>query len=173
VPVLAGELGLRGPAWPMPEPAASALELPLRTPKADDGPIQEFPDPEGAPPLEKTVLEAGEQKWSIHRDLASEETELAVVNDEGRWRIGDHGMEVSKRAYEWYRYRGFDFSSVSGETLHVRTLSRGAWSAEIVTRTHQTCDAEQFHVHATPDAYEHGKRVYAETWDRRVPRRLL
>lgn len=165
-------------AWPPPEPvrltvhpAASTLVLPLRTPKADDGPIEEFADPEGAPPLRRTVLEAGQQNWSIHRDLASEETELAVVNDEGRWRIEDHGMEVTKRAWEWYRYRGFDFSSVSGETLHRRALSRGDWSAEIVTRTEQTCDPEAFHVHATLDAYEHGRRIHAGTWARSIPRR--
>lgn len=167
-------------AWPPPEPArltvdlaASTLTLPLRAPRADDGPIQAFPDPEGAPPLRKTMLEAGQQNWSIHRDLAEEETELAVINDEGRWRIEDHGMEVSKRAWEWYRYRGFDFSSVSGETLHRRTLARGDWSVETVTRMHQTCDTDHFHVHATVDAYEHGRRVYAGTWNRSIPRRLL
>ena len=167
-------------AWPPPQPVAlevevaqSSLTLPLRARRADDGPIQDFADPEGGPPARKTVLEAGQQNWQIQRDLASELTALAVTNDEGKWRIDSHGMVAEKRAYEWYRYQGFDFSSVTGETMHIRTLSRDDWSAETVTRTRLSCDPSTFHIHATCDAYEHGKRVHAATWDRQIPRKML
>jgi hypothetical protein len=36
-----------------------------------------------------------------------------------------------------------------------------------------TCDAEEFHVNATLDAYEGGRRVASRTWNESVPRDAL
>lgn len=42
-----------------------------------------------------------------------------------------------------------------------------------VTRTLLTCDERRFRIHATLDAYENGLRIYAKTWDEKLPRMYL
>jgi hypothetical protein len=43
----------------------------------------------------------------------------------------------------------------------------------VITRTLMTCDRDNFRVRATLDAYEGDTRVFAETWDRTLPRDLV
>ena len=164
-------------AWPPPEPVMltvhperSTLVLPVREGAGADEELRPFDPPEGSPALGTTVLEHPFHNWLVTRDLAADRAQLEVIEDKGAWRVDDHGLEIRRKSYEWYRATADDFTSVEGETVTTRSLARDGWSAETVARIHLTCSAETFHLHATLDAYEAGRRVFAKTWDRTIAR---
>ncbi|NIR59299.1 MAG: CocE/NonD family hydrolase [Gammaproteobacteria bacterium] len=168
-------------AWLPPEPVRLTVyaegcrfTLPVRPPRPEeDARLLEFEEAVQAPPLKLTTIEPAHQNWLILRDLAGEESTLHVINDEGVYRIEEIDLTVEKKALEWYRFIGDDFQSIRGEVQATRGLRRGAWSARTVTHTIVTCTRAEFHIHATLDAYENGRRLYSQTWNRSLPRRCL
>ncbi len=168
-------------AWPSPRPvrltvwpAASRLLLPLREPRPqEDVALRAFGEPEGAPPLAKTLLQPTQETWRVIRDLANDETTLEVINDEGRYRIDDIDLEISARVTERYGYAYGNYDSVSGWTEWRRSFKRGDWEVHTLTRTLLTSDPENFRIRATLDAWEGDTRIYARTWDETIPRDLV
>lgn len=75
-------------AWPPPEPVTmtvtgGTLTLPVRPPQDTDDELRDLGEPEIAPPTDVTVLEPGEDRWEVVRDLARDVSRLEVVKDEG------------------------------------------------------------------------------------------
>ena len=164
-------------AWPSPAPVRltihprdSAIELPVRTPRADDRSLRAFGPPEGAAPTPRRVVETGEHNWLVHRDLARDRSTLEVINDNGIVRLEEIDLEVENRTRECYASEGDDFLSPRGETRVVRGLRRGDWSVRSETRTVLTSTPEAFHISADLDAYEGGERVFCRTWNLSLPR---
>jgi uncharacterized protein len=164
-------------AWPAPtsvrltvRPAASRLILPIRARRDAEDERITFAEPEGTPPLERTMLEPESHEWRVLRDLASDVSTLEVVSDGGRYRFEGNGLVVHRKALEWYTSRGDEFHSVRGETLWERGLGRDDWAIRTVTRTVLTSDAKQFHIDADIDAYEGTSRVFCRTFSISVPR---
>ncbi|MDI5921942.1 CocE/NonD family hydrolase [Halomonas sp. LR5S13] len=167
-------------AWAPPEHVRltifdknSALHLPVRPPRDEDEHLAPFAEPEAAPSIDTTRLEPGHHNWYVHRDLAEDLSTLEVINDNGRIRLEDSGIEVATCAVETYRSRDDDFASLEGTTLWERSLKRGDWEVLTVTRTVLTSTAGEFRLHATLDAYEGEQRVYSRNWDVAIPRRLV
>ncbi len=167
-------------AWAPPEEVrltlfdkGSALHLPVRPTRNEDDRLKLFDEPEAAPSIDMTRLEPGHHNWYVHRDLAEDLSTLEVVNDNGRIRLEDSGLEVSTCAVETYRSRDNDFDSLEGTTLWERSLKRDDWEVHTVTRTVLTSSAAAFQLHATLDAYEGERRVYSRNWDLTIPRRLV
>ncbi|PXX97436.1 CocE/NonD family hydrolase [Halomonas sp. LBP4] len=167
-------------AWPPPEcvrltifDKGSALHLPVRPPRGEDARLVPFAEPEAAPTIATTRLEPGHHNWYVHRDLAEDLSTLEVINDNGRVRLEDSGLEVQTRAVERYHSWADDFGSISGETRWDRSLKRGDWEVSTVTRTVLTSNAREFLLHATLDAYEGERRIYCRSWDVTIPRRLV
>ena len=167
-------------AWPPPEPvrltifdSGSALHLPVRSPREEDAALVTFAAPEGASSIAVTRLDAEHHNWYVHRDLAEDLSTLEVINDNGRIRLEDSGIEVQTRAVERYSSRADDFASIKGETRWERSLKRGDWEVCTVTRTVLSSSDEAFFLHATLDAYEGERRVYCRCWDLTIPRRLV
>ncbi|HSP56790.1 MAG TPA: CocE/NonD family hydrolase, partial [Halomonas sp.] len=168
-------------AWPAPQPARltvwpglSRLILPLREPRpAEEAALLAFADPEGAPPLAKTLLQPTQESWCVIRDLANDKTTLAVVHDEGRYRIDEINLEIAARVSERYSYSYGNYDSLSGWTEWNRSFKRGDWEVHTLTRTLLTSDADNFRIRATLDAWEGDTRVYARTWDETIPRDLV
>ncbi len=168
-------------AWPPPHPVrlrvftgASQLILPVRERRDPEDRQLSFPPPEGAP-LSTHVkrLRASHHTWRVIRDLATDESTLEVVNDQGTVLLRDLGLEMQRKALEWYTYRGDDFNSVRGETLWERGFRRGDWHIHTVTRTVLTSTPADFLLHAQLDAYEGSRRVYANNWDVTIPRHFV
>ncbi|HEX6144105.1 MAG TPA: CocE/NonD family hydrolase [Geminicoccaceae bacterium] len=167
-------------AWPPPRPArltirmgTSVLRLPVRAPRASDRTISVAEQPEGAKPLAKTPVAPERHSWRVIRDLGTDESVLEVVDDRGAHRLDDIDLTVRTEALERYSYVADDFDSARGETRWVREFSRGPWSVRTVTRTVLTADADTVRVRAELDAYEGDTRVFANSWDLRIPRRLV
>lgn len=49
-------------------------------------------------------------------------------------------------------------------------FGRPGWDVRVETRTILTSDGTDFHVDATLDGYEDGRRVFSRTWNESVPR---
>lgn len=172
-------------AWPSPEPAAvtfaagqSSLTLPVRAPHAEDEDLRSFGEAEGAPDLEITPLAEGEHAWRVTRDLATDVSRLEVLNDQGSFRIDETDTLVRRDTSEWYSSARNDVNSVRGETRTVRRFERDDWRVEVVTRTVLTSTPDDFLITAQLDAYEldaeqGDPRVYAQSWQRSIPRDLV
>ena len=167
--------------WPAPTPVKlrihtgeSRLSLPLRPPRPeDDAAVRPFEEPEGAPPIRKTLLQPTRQHWTVQRDLAQDTTILEVLNDEGTARLDDIDLEVANVTTERYSFDGADYNSLRGWVAWNRSYRRGDWRVQIVTRTLLTSDAEQFRIRATLDAFENDSRVFAKSWDTAIARDLV
>jgi len=172
-------------AWPPPDPAqvvirpgASRLLLPERVPQPHDTMLRSLGEPQGTPPPSITRLVGDSHSWTVHHDLASGQATLEVIDDRGTIRHDDIDLVVQACARERYSSVGNDFGSVQGETLWQRSLRRGDWSVRTTTRTVlTTSDSNSFHLRADLDAYETDKdgerRVFARSWEHRIPRHLL
>ena len=164
-------------AWPSPEPVQlavtagrSSLTLPVRDGDAPDA--EPFGPAEGVTPLEVQQVRPGEQRWEVRRDLVDYVSELLVVKDLGRKRFPD-GLEVDQRVEERYSARGDDYDSVRGEVTSTVTFRRGEHETTSVTRTVQTSDTENFHLHATTDAYRGEARIASIDRSRSLRRDLV
>jgi putative CocE/NonD family hydrolase len=168
-------------AWPAPEPVKltihtgeSRLTLPVRPPRqAEDDALRPFDEPEGAPPIKKTLIQPTRERWRVIRDLAGDENTLEVINDQGTYRLDDIDLEVSARVTERYSYNDAHHNSVRGWCEWTRGFGRGDWQVSTVTRTLLTSDETHFRIRATLDAYEGDSRVYSRSWDEAIPRDLV
>lgn len=167
-------------AWPAPEPAElkiiagkTKLGLPIRTPSPDDKKIRKYDQPETAPPLQTTVLKAGNSQWWVKRDLAKDKSMLEVVKDEGVYNIDEIDLQVKDITKEWYQYEYDNFNSLRGEVYSTIRLKRHEWEVTTYTRTVLKSDHTNFYVYASLDAYQGDKRVFSKTWDKTIPRKLV
>jgi putative CocE/NonD family hydrolase len=167
-------------AWPSPEPVElglrighSRLQLPVRAPDPADAMLRPFAEPEAAPPTPIEVLQEKGASWQVHHDLATGTSTLDVVRDDGRARVLPIDLIWQRQTLEWYSSTHDDPLSARGETRTDWSFSRGDWLARTRTRTVLTCDRTHFRLYAELDAFEHDQRVYAQTWDERIPRDLV
>ncbi|MFJ2060519.1 CocE/NonD family hydrolase [Streptomyces sp. NPDC087908] len=164
--------------WPAPEPvlltvheSGSSLTLPVRdTDVPTDAELRPFGEPEGCAPPAVTRLSEPEQAWTVSRDLVNYRSLLDIVKGQGIQRYEETGIEVGLRAREQYSWIAEDFDSVRGESAWTMTFARPDWDVRVDTRTVLTSDPDTFHVNATLDGYEGGRRVFSRTWNEHVPR---
>ncbi|KJZ02675.1 MULTISPECIES: CocE/NonD family hydrolase [Halomonas] len=167
--------------WPAPRPVrltlwpgACRLVLPTRVPRpAEEAALRPFEEPEGAPPLAKTLLQPSQESWKVIRDLANDQTTLEVFHDEGSYRLDDIALDISGSVTERYSYSYGNYDSVTGWTEWQRTFRRGDWEIHTLTRTRLTSDADSFRVRATLDAWQGDTRIFSRSWDEVFPRDLV
>ena len=165
--------------WPAPDPftlslylAGCRLELPERP--VDSGPLTEpFEPAEGTEPMPVTMIQSPRVKWRVVRDLEFNRSTLEVVRHDSHQRLDEIDLEMRDYTLEHYSSQNNDISTVRGETITEREFQRADWHTRVKTRTVLTSDKDDFHLHATLDAYEGQERVFSQTWTRRIPRRLV
>ncbi|MDI5983781.1 CocE/NonD family hydrolase [Halomonas sp. M4R5S39] len=164
-------------AWPSPVPATLTLHcegcrllLPVRPARATDAELRDLGEPRAAPAPPTTLLEPAHREWTVLFNLATNEASLRVIDNDGAWRLDDLELDLGYDVSECYRYCNDDYATLSGEVVNHRSFERGDWSVVVTTRTELTATPTHFCVHATVDAYEGGDRVFASTWNERVPR---
>ncbi|HET7388225.1 MAG TPA: CocE/NonD family hydrolase [Nocardioidaceae bacterium] len=168
-------------AWPPPEPVrlqvdtgTSGLTLPVRpTGERDEVSVHSFDEPEGSPPLEVTQVLPAEHAWRVSRDLVDYSGRLEVVKDLGVVRFEGIDLEVTRRAFETYRWVADDFGSVRGVTNWTMAFRRGDWVVRTETRTTLESTATEFVLNAQLDAYEGEHRVCSLSWNRTIPRDMV
>ncbi len=171
-------------AWPPPKPVRLTLYtehcrlvLPERPARDSDLELREFGPPEAARGPATTVVEPSHHNWEVHRDLATDRSELVVTDHRGTFRLDGIDLLVHSRATETYSSIADDFDSARAEAVWERRLERGGWKIRTVTRTVLTSTPTTFELHANIDVYEQGlvgeKRIFCKDWDESIPRDLV
>jgi hypothetical protein len=167
-------------AWPPPSnptltlhTAESRLLLPVRPP----GPLPEddaiFKPAETAQPLDTHIVQKPTMRWQINHNLVNLETTLEVLKDDGIVRLEDTGLRMGRSQHELYSFFESDYDTVHAATYTARSLRRGHWRVATKTHTVLTATPESFRIRADIDAWEGESRVFARSWDVRIPRDLV
>ena len=166
-------------AWPPPRPVrltictgTSRVIMPVHRP-ASEIEVKPFGEPESVRPPEISQLGKTERNWRVIHDMEHDLSTMEVIKDEGVFRIEEIDLEMEKYVRECYSFKGDDFDSVCGEVISKRGLRRGDWYVHSITRTVLTSDAENFYLRADLDAFEGDVRVYCQSWDKTIPRKLV
>ncbi|MGD8419852.1 MAG: CocE/NonD family hydrolase, partial [Gammaproteobacteria bacterium] len=166
--------------WPAPEAVEmtlhtenTRLELPLRAASDGDDPPNDFAQPESAPPLQKRVIEPGDNRWRVEYDMVEDRVELQVGDGDGEFLIEAIDLRVRKQGFETYRVTSEDPDSVSGEVAWEYSMSRGDWNLRTRTQTRLTSDCQAFHIEARLEAWEGDDLVKEKSWHERIPRNGL
>ncbi|WP_420558324.1 CocE/NonD family hydrolase [Roseovarius sp.] len=165
-------------AWPAPEPvtlqldtAASRLVLPVRDRDAVTEP-RDLGTPRGAPPMEKEVLEPEHAEWIVREDLGTGETQVRIVDSDGRVRIKDNDLTRGATCVETYSFTGTDWRSFKGHVVWDLEMSRGDWRMSSRTETEMTATATHFVINAKLVAREGDAVAHEQTWSCEIPRDL-
>jgi uncharacterized protein len=167
--------------WPSPRPVtvtvftgASQLVLPERPPRAEDAALLPFGEPEGAPPPPMTTLAAGGGSGSIWRhDLATDTAELATDHDAGMERFDAIGIAAGLQISERYRIAADDPLSASAALAWTIKRERADWRVRVEARVELSSTADDFLVRQSLSAYEGENSLFAQHWERRIPRDLV
>ncbi|MDF9797643.1 putative acyl esterase [Catalinimonas alkaloidigena] len=166
-------------AWPSPELTKlqvftdeSKLILPVKKERKE---IQNaFGPPIGASPRSGAeVIKSGSQAWNVVRDLIEDGSTLEVLKDQGTYRIEELDLEVSNYNKENYYVRNDQLNTLKGEVVWKKSMKRQDWEISTHARTILTSDRDYFKLYAELDAYEGERRIFTETWKRKIPRNLV
>jgi uncharacterized protein len=165
-------------AWPSPEPATltvvcgprSVLSLPKRRPSELDAQLRPFGAPESGTPLasEKTMLRDGGRH--VRRNLHNGETEVEFDWHASRTRIVATDTDMGEENVASYRIVEGDPLSATVVCRVEVSLARPGFNTRTVAGSAMTCDAQDFIVTTTLDAFEENVRVHARTYTHRFPR---
>lgn len=154
-------------------PDESALLLPVRDPKADDGrePIR-FPEPEQASPLPLVTEPPGSPRPErvVRHDVETGEWTLEVDPNYGGTRTFPDGLRYEETTTETYRIRADDPLSARASSQWTVRLRRGDWTAEISARTELRATVDEFLMDSRIEARANGATVSDRTWHRSTPR---
>ena len=148
----------------------SYLELPLRTPSAQDEALAEFGPAQLPPPHPIEELEPGEVYHRIVEDAGIGKVEMQIANGGGRVRYIDNDLIVGEQGYERYSVIGDDPETTTGETEWYFDLSRGDWNVRTETKTKLTCCSKDFRISARMRAWEGDELIEDLTWEETIPR---
>ncbi len=173
-------------AWPAPSPvilsirtATSSLDLPVRTPRAEDERLRPFAPPEAAPGTTHKKLIHLPMRKTIQMDLTTNEMVFTVRSDGGEFdgaslaRITEIDLDLGYTLFK--RYRILETDSLSAQTEFVQTavLKRREWSVRLECRTRLTTTKEAFQFSGEVEAYEGDGLVARKDWAEAIPRALV
>jgi putative CocE/NonD family hydrolase len=164
--------------WPSPEPVTltlragqSHIDLPVRAPSPEDADVR-FEPAVTAPPTRRRPLRPGRVKRTLERDVETGRTLITVIRDDGLSEIEAIGTVTGLDKTLRYWISPDDPTTARAAAEHDFINTRDDWNTRVKTRTTVSCDAEAFYVEADLEAFEDDKRVFARSWNRRVPRKL-
>jgi len=166
-------------AWPSPEMVQLSLfagegcrlRLPVRTPQSTDPGLPDFPPAEISPPLAVETLRAARREHTVIQDQVDGWLTLKQVNDEGRIRFQDNGLETDYCSTETFKVREGDPLSVNQHFLTVTEFQRDDWRVRVETDSLMTADATHFFLSNHMDAYEGDIRVFTKSWTKTISRK--
>ena len=165
-------------AWPSPEPTTlnvhcgphSTLTLPRRNPSDLDSAVRPFAPPETGTALPTETTRLRPSGRNLRRSLHDGTTEVEFDWHGSGVRILATNTEMTEDNVTTYRIVEGDPLSATVNCRVAVALVRPGWNIEVRAESTMTCDAEQFVVTSTLDAFEDGGRVHARTFTHRFPR---
>jgi putative CocE/NonD family hydrolase len=162
--------------WPSPEEVTltvykGRLELPVRAPRAEDGRLPAFGEPEHSAPLDVEELAAGPQGRTIKRELATGLVEQIFDWDlGGSTRLVPIDLDTSDTSHTVYSIVEGDPLSASVRFHAASGMGRGDWSVRSEVRSSMSCDAESFHVDTELVVVEGAESIFRREWRCTIPR---
>ncbi|HEY7688921.1 MAG TPA: CocE/NonD family hydrolase [Dongiaceae bacterium] len=164
--------------WPSPTPTAltvvtgaSTLTLPVRPPRAEDGGLRAFAEPETGAATPVTEIDPGRTtNRTITRDLLAGTTTVLLPRDGGSHHLPELGLTMHETGEVFHQVTGQDPASATTWTRFGMGRERGDWRVRTETETRVTCTATKFHLQATIDAYEGDARIFTRNWSMDFPR---
>ena len=167
--------------WPSPQPvtvtlfsANSTLSLPIRKARESDDQLAPFPEPESATPQSTEVLEPAQYVRRIERDETNNEAKVTVIADTGMVRLTKLGWEYGSVSRQYHTIREGDPNSAKAHQHWTMRFRRSNADMDVRTETYSTLtsNADEFIFQAELEAYEGEKKVYSNSWEKRVKRYL-
>ncbi len=162
-------LAMPGPESPTLTIYGGELSLPLREGEGAKPP--ELGEAWSPPPLQAEVLVPPERgRLRIERAGEDGRTTVHVVRNLGAIRIAEVDLELKALGSERYSILPEDPSAAWSQTERRAEFKRGAWHVVVTTRTVLKPEGADWRFLADLDAYEDGVRVFARSWDLKIPR---
>lgn len=170
--------------WPSPTPVCISLrandchlELPVRSPRASDAELREFPAPDAAPGATVNRLRKHDFLRALQVDLTTNETryqlEGADFDDASVVRLSEIQLDVGYTLSKRFRIREDDPLSAAQTIEQRATLRRDDWRVGVELTMAMQADADHFVIEGDLVAKE-GQEHFAQRHFRSViPRRCL
>ncbi len=167
--------------WPSPERTeltlstfGSRLSIPVREPKDSDRQLSQFPVPEAATPLNKTMLREPSSKYTITENILTGEVVRRNFYDEGITVYNDYdGWTVESTHEEFFKIHPDDPNSAKCDITWTEKFSRAEWNVSSRTRTIVTSTAENFMLEAQLSALVGEKPAHTINLKRSFKRKLV
>jgi putative CocE/NonD family hydrolase len=172
--------------WPAPErvtlgvhTGASALELPVRRPRADDARLRPFAEPEEGPGTTTAPRRPSSRRRIVGRDEAKGETLYRVFSEGGEFdgaaivQFEDIDLEAGFSFSQTFRIADADPLSANAELTARAILRRAQWRPELRGRVAMRADKDAFIVTARLLARDGDEELFSRDWEERIPRDLL
>jgi hypothetical protein len=138
--------------------------------QAADRRLPDFPLAEISQPLAVARTRTSRRVHTVTHDHVDGWVTMTLVNDEGRLRFLDSGLETDHCSTETFKVREGDPLSVSQHFHTVIEFERGDWRVRVETDSLMTADATHFHLSNHMDAWEGDVRVFTKSWTKAIPR---
>jgi hypothetical protein len=173
------EVSLSPNYWPQIWPSTTVAELWVDLdhsqivvpqavkPVATDMP---FTQAETARPLAKTILREGGRTRRVIKSLTRQEWVIDDFSDEGLRRLDHNGITYGTKNHNIWRIREGDPLSAVTESNWEVDLSDADISIHVETQSHMSCDADNFYLVNSLQAYEEDAEVYRNSWKKTIPR---
>ncbi len=164
--------------WPSPATvtltitcgAASALELPVRTPRAEDAELPAFEPPEWSPPPDMTPLPPAPSGRRIDIEPSTGRREIVSDFDFfGARRMAD-GLEYRESAQDRFAVVPGDPLSAEARSRWRIEIGRGKWQTRVETESSMTATQDAFLITNQLDAYEGEERMFSAARSTRIDR---
>jgi putative CocE/NonD family hydrolase len=163
--------------WPSPETVtlkirtgASSLELPVRSPRQDDGLLRAFEPVENASALNAEQLRPANSHYHITQDCGSGLMTTEILKDEGLIRNIETDWTFGSRCKYQFSIAPDDPLSATADLNWRKEFARGDWKVEIHAVTRMSVTRENYIIQATLDAFEGSDKVFSNQWDCEIPR---
>ncbi|WP_100639816.1 CocE/NonD family hydrolase [Marinobacter salexigens] len=175
------EISLSPTYWPQIWPSVSLARLEvdldrsqILVPQCAEPVLTELPftQAETAKPLEKTILREGSRTRQVIKSLTTHEWVLDDFSDEGLRMLDHNGITYGTKNHNIWRIQENDPLSAVTESNWEVDLSDADISIHVETQSRLSCDADNFYLVNSMQAYEEGKEVFRNTWEKTIPRRF-
>ena len=167
--------------WPAPEKnkvilraSSSELTLPVRPLREMDRELPEFPEPESAAPLRRTLLREPNGDWTLSTDMQSGIVTTRIWVDEGVTRFDEYGgWTVESTHEEIYSIHPDDPCSARCRIVWTEKFSRDDWEVSSRTTTDVSSNPREFLLRANLEAWEGDAIVHECSWCREIERKCV
>ena len=145
----------------------SILTLPVR-PGGDSIQVAEPANPNPLPNYENHSPDTHQR--NVSRDIQNNLTHYRVFDDTGEDEVTSHGMRTRHTHEETWSISPENPLDSAATSEYICYMSRGDWRIRTVARSSMTCDASNYYLNASVDAYQGDELVNNRRWEKIIKR---